>query len=292
MYSEDSTKAGTATQRARSSDGRSLPTEQFSERVIREDANGKVVERTTKRYDPTGRVAGIERVVVEETKLTGGGTLVKETSSRSDLNGGFREFERRTTEKRVSGQTSETNITIDRPSPNGDFRTAERRNIITSGPANQQKSIETVEQANGNGGFRPVRRDETTVQTSNNVSTENSSHYELDAAGHMALTAQTVATTIKRNDGGETVETTIFSKNVAGQAQGPNGRMRVKEQQVLEREVFADGQVRESLSVRRPSMADPEKLGPLQQVSERVCTGKCSGEPAAPPTTPADSKEK
>lgn len=278
VYSEDHSKTGAGTARGRSVDGHQVPLEQTSERVVREDANGKIVERTIKRYDPNGRVSGTDRILVEETKLSGGGKLVKETLSRSDMNGGFKEFERRTTETRVSGQSSESNVTIDRPNINGGFATAERRNIVTTGPANQQTSIETVEQPTGNGGFRPVRRNETTVVASGDRSTQDVSHYELDATGRMALTAQRTEVTTKRTDGSETVETTLFSKNVAGEVQGPNGRMRVKEQQLLEREVGADGQVRETLSVRKPSMADPEKLGALQKVSERVCTGKCLSE--------------
>lgn len=275
VYSEDRGKASGSTERGRSVDGHQVPLEQASERVVREGANGKVVERTIKRYDPNGRVSSTDRILVEETKLPNGGKLVKETLSRSDINGGFKEFERRTTETRVVGQTSESNVTIDRPNVNGGFATAERRSIVTTGPANQQISIETVEQPTGNGGFRPVRRSEAKVVASGSRSTQDVSNYELDATGRMTLTAQKTEITTKRTDGSEVVETTLFSKNVAGEVQGPDGRMRVKEQQVLEREVGADGQVRETLSVRRPSMADPEKLGALQKVSEKICTGKC-----------------
>jgi hypothetical protein len=292
VYSTDRSGKGASTDRAQSVDGGSVPVEGASERVIRDDASGKVVERTVKRYDPNGRVTGTDKIVTEETKLADGGKLVKETRSRSDINGGFKEFERKTSETHVSGPTSTTNVTIDRPAVNGGFATAEKRNIVTSGPADRQSSTETVEQANGNGGFRQVRRTESSVEKSGGTSKENSSEYELDPTGRLALTAQKVATTTKVPGGGEKVETTLYSKNVAGEVQGVNGRMRVKEQQVLERSApGADGQVHESLSVARPSMADPEKLGPLQQVAERVCTGKCS-EPPAAPTKAATAKGK
>ncbi len=292
VSSTDRSASGTSTERAQSVNGGKVPQEQTSDRTIREDANGKVIERTIKRYDPNGRLTGTDRVVIEETKLGDGGRLVKETSSRGDINGAFKEMERRTSETRVSGQTSTTNVVIDRPTVNGGFATVERRNIVTTGPLDRQSSTETVEQANANGGFRAVRRSEKTIQVAGGTSTENTSSYELDPAGHMALTAQKVAMTTKVPGGGEKVETTLYSKNVAGEVQGTNGRMRVKEQQVLERSAAgADGQVRETLSVSRPSMADPEKLGPFQQVSERVCTGKCV-ESAAPTTKATTSKGK
>ena len=31
----------------------------------------------------------------------------------------------------------------------------------------------------------------------------------------------------------------------------------------------------ETLSVRRPTVSDPNRLGALQQISETVCKGKC-----------------
>ena len=37
--------------------------------------------------------------------------------------------------------------------------------------------------------------------------------------------------------------------------------MRVKEQQIIERRTNSDGSVAETLSVRRPSMGDPEPIG-------------------------------
>ncbi len=282
VSSTDRSVNGTNTERTQSVNGGRVPQEQTSERVVREDANWKVVERIIKRYDANGRVTSTDRVVSEETKLPDGGKLVKETSSRSDINGGYKEMERRTSETKVAGQTSTTNIMIDRPTINGGFATAERRNIVTTGPTDRQSSIETVEQANGNGGFHTVRRNEKTTQTMGGTSTENISNYELDPAGRMYLTAQKVATTTKIPGGGEKVETTLYSKTVAGEVQGPGGRMRVKEQQVLERQVGPDGQVRETLSVRHPSMADPEKLDALHKVSERVCVGKCTDMSAAP----------
>ena len=51
--------------------------------------------------------------------------------------------------------------------------------------------------------------------------------------------------------------------------------MRVKEQQVVQRRTNPDGSVVETLSVRRPSVSDPNRLGDLQKLSETVCKGKC-----------------
>jgi hypothetical protein len=41
----------------------------------------------------------------------------------------------------------------------------------------------------------------------------------------------------------------------------------------------------ETVSVRRPSVSDPNRLGDLQKVSETLCQGKC--QPEAKPVEPA-----
>ena len=118
--------------------------EQVTERVVSEDANGKVTERIVKKFDPSGQPASTERVMIEEQKLPGGGSTVQETTYRNDVNGSLREAERKTTETRVSGSTTTTSTVIDRPSLNGSFETVEKRSAVTDGPADNQHTTESV----------------------------------------------------------------------------------------------------------------------------------------------------
>ncbi len=98
--------SGEVTERFQSMNGRQVPVEQVTERVVSQDANGKVTERIVRKFDPTGQPALTERVLIEENKLPGGGSTVRETTYRNDTNGGLREAERKTTETRVSGSTT------------------------------------------------------------------------------------------------------------------------------------------------------------------------------------------
>ena len=55
--------------------------------------------------------------------------------------------------------------------------------------------------------------------------------------------------------------------------------MQLKEHQIIERRPTSGGGVVESLSVQRPALADPKRLGPAIQISETVCRGKCESRP-------------
>jgi hypothetical protein len=48
----------------------------------------------------------------------------------------------------------------------------------------------------------------------------------------------------------------------------------LREQQIIEKNKTANGLV-ERLSIRRPAVDNPKALGPVQRISEKVCTGPC-----------------
>ena len=48
--------------------GRTVPMEQVEERVLRNDASGKVTERIIRRYDPQGNALPPARETIEEEK--------------------------------------------------------------------------------------------------------------------------------------------------------------------------------------------------------------------------------
>ncbi|MEO8096217.1 MAG: hypothetical protein ABI811_00840 [Acidobacteriota bacterium] len=295
----DKSATGTTVSARKSVDGKALPLDEATERVIRQDANGKLVERIIKKYDQNGRVSSTEKVMVEETVLPGGGKTVKETVSQSDLNGTFKEVERRTSETRVSGLTTTTTASVDHANINGAFTAAEKRSTVTTGPVGKQQTTETVERPDPNGRFRAISRQETSVAAAGSTVTSNTAGYELDATGRLQLTRQAVATTTKRPDGSATTETNLYTADAAGRPNGGAAKLVMQEQQVQERKVAADGSFTETVSIRTANPSDPSKLSAARNLSETVCRGKCVDNakaaapvaPAAPVTAPAAKQD-
>lgn len=281
---------GEHTERFQSINGRQVPLEDTVDRVIREDANGKTTERTVRKFDRDGKLVSAERIVTEESKLPGGGSSARSTTYRSDLNGAMREAERQTTETRVQGSQTTTNTTVDRPTLNGSFQTVEKRSEVTEGPADHQTSTESVYRRDGSGGFQEALRYVTTTTKSGDTTSETKVDYEPGVNGQLQLASQSDSTTTKRPDGTEITQTNLFAQTVVGRLQESNAPMRVKEQQVVERRANPDGSVVETLSVRRPSISDPNRLGDLQKLSETVCKGKCQPETKPPQPAPASAK--
>jgi hypothetical protein len=276
---------GERTERFQSINGRQVPLEQTVDRVVREDANGKVTERILRKFNPNGQLASTERVLIEESKLPGGGSSVRETTYRSDVNGGSQEAQRQTIETHVNGSTTTASTVIDRPTLNGSFETVEKRSEVTEGPAANQRTTESVYRRDGAGGFQEALRNVKTSSTANNTTTETTANYEPGVTGQLQLASQSESTSTKRPDGSEVIQTNLYAHTVTGRLQENNAPMRVKEQQIVERRVNPDGSVVETLSVRRPSISDPNRLGELQKLSETVCKGKC--QPEKPPAADA-----
>jgi hypothetical protein len=51
--------------------------------------------------------------------------------------------------------------------------------------------------------------------------------------------------------------------------------LKLQEQQVIEQKPGANDTVTQTLSIRRPTISDPNTLGPAQQLSQTVCKGAC-----------------
>lgn len=280
---------GERTERFQSINGRQVPLEQSVDRVVREDANGKVTERILRKFNPNGQVVSTERVLIEESKLAGGGSSVRETTYRSDMNGGFQEIQRQTTETQVNGSTTTASTTVDRPTLNGSFETIEKRSAVTEGPAANQRTTESVYRRDGAGGFQEALRTVKTAAKVDDTTTETAANYEPGLNGQLQLASQSESTSRKLPDGTDRIETNLYAHTVVGRLQESNAPMRIKEQQIVERRAKPDGSVVETLSVRRPSISDPNRLGDLQKLSETVCQGKCQPEKAQPAA--ADSKD-
>lgn len=276
---------GEQTERFQSINGRQVPLEQTVDRVVSQDANGKVTERIVKKFSRDGQVASTERVMIQETKLPGGGSTVRETTYQTDVNGTSREAERKTIETRVDGSTTTANTVIDRPSLSGSLEPVEKRSEVTVGPADNQHTTESVYRRDVSGGFQEALRFVKSDSKVDDTKKETIANYEPGMDGRLQLASQSESTSTKQPDGTEVTQTNLFAKTVAGNVQDSSGSMRVKEQQVVQRRTNPDGSVVETLSVRRPSVSDPNRLGDLQKLSETVCKGKC--QPDAAPAKPA-----
>jgi hypothetical protein len=275
LTSADVSKEGERTERLQSVNGRQIPVERAEERVLSESASGRVIERIVRKYDQTGRLNGSEKIVIEEEKLSGGGTSVRETTWRSDINGNLREAEKRSIETRVSGSTVTTETSISRPTINGGFEDAERRSKVLEKTADTEQINETVQRRGGDGRYYPATREVITVTRGTNQTSESRATYEPGVTGQLELHSQSQSSSTKRPDGSEITEVNLYTRATGGTTQERDAGPQIKEQQIIERSKGPDGSVVETLNVRRPSLNDPSRLGNVQRVYETVCRGKC-----------------
>lgn len=262
----------------RSINGRQVPLEQTEERVLSQDANGTVTEKITRKYDPTGQLMSTERVVTDAQKLAGGASKVQATTFRSDINGQMQQAQRTTTETRKEGAVTYADTVVERPTLDDSFQSVEKRSAVTEVADGTSHEQETVYRRSENGDYYEALRQVTDERKAAGQTTTQNAYYEPDATGALRLSRQSVSTATQHPDGSEDIETNLYSRSAPGVAQDSTIPQRLEEQQVIQRAKGADGAVVETLSVRRPSMADPERLGSLQKISETVCTGKCTAD--------------
>ncbi len=274
-------KNGEKTELSDSINGRLVPKEQTETRVLSETATEKVIESFDRKFNQTGQLISTERVLTTERKLPGGGSSAQATVYRSDVNGAMQEAERRTIETRPQGPgTTASDVTIARPSANGGFEKVEEHKSVKSVEPNRTREEETVYLKSASGDFVEKRRTLTESQKSGNTTEAKVANYEADYMGRMALLNSENSTTTVSKDGKEMMERNIYSANSLGAARTDEGGQKITEQQIIVRTPGADGSVKETVSVRRPTLADATHLGAPVQLSETVCTGKC--EPAKP----------
>ena len=257
--------------------GKRSPLRQVDERVLRQDGNTKVTERIIRQYDRNGQLASTEKELIEEqTRPNGSTTHV--TTYRTDVNGRLAEAEKRTTQTETEGSVVRTQSSTERPGVNGSFQTVEKSSAVTTNSPTGSQSDETVYQASQNGGFVMSARQVKETARNGNQTTEKTALYQpfSDSTQQMRLTEQTVSNITKHADGSESIEKTYYGSSWNGQARDNESRPQLREQDVIERTPGPGGSVTESLSVRRTNPNDANKLGPLQKVSETICTGKCA----------------
>lgn len=255
--------------------GRSVPLETAEERVLQDDANGKIVERTIRRRDANGNQGPPEKIRLEERKSADGSTFVQTTVYRGDLNGNLLLAEKTTVEARKIGKAESSNTVVERPSLNGSLDVVEKKVVVGREIPGGLEQDATIMRKDGNGRFYEAVRQISERREAAGVTTESTTEYEAATSGKLELSLQTRATEKKGADGSLVRDVDIYGKAQPGRVSQP-GQLRLREQQRIERKPAAGGAV-ETFSIRRPGVTDDStRLGPFQKISETVCTGKCT----------------
>jgi len=271
-------KDGATTEIRQSLNGQLVPLEKNETRVLSESPTEKVTETFERKYDAAGQLVSVERTLTTERKMPGGATSTSSSLSRSDVNGSMQEIERKTVETQPTGAGATTSdVTIAKPSRNGGFETVEKQKITTAESANSKHQEQTVYLKTNSGDFVETRRTVEDTKTAGDKTESSQANYEKDYVGRMALLNQTISTKTTSPDGEQTEERNIYSIASDGVPRDEHGGQKIKEQQIIVRTPGADGSVTETMSVRRPTLADQSHLGPATQISQTVCTGKCDG---------------
>jgi hypothetical protein len=247
-----------------------VPLESTEERVISEDANGRVIERVLRRFDANGNPTPPEKHKVQERKNADGSVSSVTTIYRGDINGGYQLGERITSESRKSGSTTNSNVTVERPTLNGSLEVIEKQVRIVNEEKESSKSEVTSFRKTQDGRFTEALRVVTEASERDGQRQENVAQFEPGDTGRLCLASQTVTRARKNADGTESREVDIF-RNVPGRAE-PSATPRLEERQIIEQRKVGD-QLIESTSVQRPTINDANRLGPPSRIGERVCSG-------------------
>lgn len=252
-----------------------VPLERTEERVLRQDASGKVIEKLVQSYDANGQPGPLEKVVTEERKNPDGSVTTTATTYRSDLSGNLQVAEKALTDTRKSGNTTTSDTVVQQATLSGDFQTTQKRTtVVDDTPAGKHEDT-VVYRKSDNGDFYQAARQVVDQEKKDSQVVENTTNYVGSDGGNLELASQQVRTTQKNKDGSETVTVDIYGLHVPGRVDPSAGGPVLKEVQVIDRRPAGTQTVVETLSVRRPSVSNPNELGPLTRLSETVCKGKC-----------------
>ena len=255
-------------------DGGTVPLERVEERILRNDASGKVTERIVRQYDPQGNALPPVRKTIEEQKRPDGTTTIQSTTYATDINGNSQITERSVTETRNTGAGETSETTVQRPTSNG-LETVEKQSQVVSKLGKNFQAESTTYRRDGNGGFYPAVRQTTEHTVQGAEVSENRAEYERGANGELQLHGQTVTKTVTRPDGLKDAVVDVYSRDVPGIVSGNESGLKLQERQVIESTPGPGNTVVQTVSVQRPTVSDPGKLGPARPLSQTVCKGDC-----------------
>lgn len=253
--------------------GRMVPLQSEEQKVLKDDASGKIVEKIIRRYDANGNPGPPEKIQVEERKNRDGSVSSTTSTYRTDLNGRVQLAERVIVDGSKSGKTTVANIVVERPAMNGALDVVERKKGVTVETANGFKEELVTFRKDPNGHFDEALKQVTDTVVANGLSTSNTAQFEPGTTGRLELASQTVSRVRKNPDGTESKEVDVF-RNVPGRAGSAGTAPALTERQIITQTKSGD-QVVEKLAVQRPSISEPNRLGQPNVIQEKVCKGAC-----------------
>jgi hypothetical protein len=266
--------SSTHTEYAMGVNGQLVPKESAEEKITIREGGVKVIERLVRRYDQNGQQAASEKIVIEERK-TGNTVTTTSTLFRGDINGNFAPAERTKSQAVTQGQVTRTESTVERSGHDGQFTVAERVSAtVTQKSKELQESTLTRMRVDTNGNFYEAAREVSDKQTTpDGRVTENKTRYV-----EGALFEQSVVRTVPGPGGSATTTVDVYGTQAPGVAADPTGRLALKEQQQIVTQPTGGkgGPMTMTVTLRKPTVNDPGRLGPAQLLSQSVCKGNCA----------------
>lgn len=263
---------GNSSEQIQDINGRTSPLEKSEEKVLTDTKTQKVIERTIRRYDQNGNPGPIEKIRVEETTAAdGSASTVLTTVLRGDLNGNMALFEKSIRQTRISGEALTFSEEVMRPGLNGSVEVVEKSTGKIQQSENAISEDTIVYRKDANGRLAEAAHEVAQKTITPEKTTENRTKYST-TNGRMEIERQTVTAMQKMPDGSEVKDVSIYSNASPGRASAPGPQLREQQRIVTHK---SDGEIRETLSIRRPSLGDHKELGEFVKAGEKVCTGKC-----------------
>jgi len=243
------------------------PEEKRSRRIVDDGAGGRAVEEVIERRDVNGNRLPPEKLLIVEKQGLDGAKIIETTTYRSDLNGRLGVAERSVvTTKEQSGQTLTTSV-VERPTVNGSLGAVEKTASQTSAVGTKQVTNRSTYVLDQSGKFVEAVRESIEKVPEGKGIKETVQEYRNAQTGQMELSGQRVKVDIPNADGSTTSEITIYG--TVAQGRTADGQLKLREQQLVTMKPGPGNTMVESISVRRPDLAD-SKMGAYQKVGEKV----------------------
>ncbi len=256
---------------AQSINGRMVPIQSAEDRVLRQDAQRKEVERIIHKYDATGNPGPPMKLRIEETKNPDGSTTIQSTTYEADINGNLKLFERATTQIR-KGDTTEMSTTVERATLNGSLQTTERSTSVERKTAGGSQIDSTTLRRDISGNFTPFMQDVKRISKAGGEETTDAAHYVVEN-GKLTLASRAIDRVRTNPDGSQISETDVYAKLSVGNAGDANAaEPRLQQQVRRERTPGAGGVVVETTSVRARLPNDPSSFGAYEKTSQVTYT--------------------
>jgi hypothetical protein len=250
------------------SDGRRVPLPATQEtrklQVVEDGPNGRIVEEIVQRRDASGNPLPAEKVRTVTRQSADGAQIVESTTFRADINGRMETLERTST----STTKEKAVTTVERPNINGRFDLIEKAASQTTTVDGKTVVNTSIYRTGLDGKLVEAVRQVTERKPEGNATKEILTEYQNASTGRMELSAQKVTVSMANPDGTTTSEITIYG--LAQPGRPTDGQLHVREQQLLTTKPGPNNTVQETISVRRPDLADPHKLGAYTKIAEKV----------------------